>query len=275
MSSRRTLILVGAIVVGALAALLILKYVSGIENKANSDTQLTSVLVVVAPIKQGESADSMIEQKRIDIGQRRRIDLPDNAVTRVDDIKGQVAAIDLSAGEVVTSSKFSGSTANSASRSNVLDKGLVGITMSIDPTKGVAGLVQPGDFVNVLIPTSDIGGKVNGSAVLFQKVKVLAIGQDVGAPVAVDPNASTDTTKAKTISDQVTVAVSPESAQVFAEAGFAGTLPYLVLLRPDYQPRPMLPWSAPVSPGDLPGARGLTPYGGTAAGSEAAQATGR
>ena len=89
MSSRKTLILVGAIVVGAIAAMLILRYVGSIEDRANSDNQLVKVVVVAADIQKGERADSLIEEQRIVIGERRRADLPANHVTRVEDIKGQ------------------------------------------------------------------------------------------------------------------------------------------------------------------------------------------
>jgi len=277
-SSRRTLILVGAIVVGALAALLILRYVSAVEDKANSDTQLTPVVVVTGPVQQGELANSVIEQKRVDIGQRRRIDLPANAITRLDDIKGQVATIDMSPGEVITTSKFSGSTANTSSKSNVIEKGLVAVTMSVDPTKGVAGLVQPGDFVNVMVPlmgtslTGEVSATQIGSTTLFQKVKVLAIGQNLGTPVAADP-ANPDAAK-PVASDQVTLLVAPEAAGTIAWAGASSGGVYLVLVRPDYQPRPIAPWVAPTD-GQLPGAKGLTPYDGLPVGSEAAQAAGR
>lgn len=280
MSSRRTLILVGAIVVGALAALLILRYVSAVEDKANSDTQLTPVVVITGPVQQGELANSVIEQKRVDIGQRRRIDLPANAITRLDDIKGQVATIDMSAGEVITTSKFSGSTANTSSKSNVIEKGLVAVTMSVDPTKGVAGLVQPGDFVNVMIPLMappTIPGELSsvqiGSTTLFQKVKVLAIGQNLGAPVAADP-ANPDAAP-PVASDQVTLLVAPEAAGTIAWAGASSGGVYLVLVRPDYQPRPIAPWIAPTDTGLFPGTKGLTPYDGLPVGSEAAQAAGR
>ena len=45
MSTRRTLILVGALVVGAVAALLIFRYVGGIEERAQGETQMVSVVI--------------------------------------------------------------------------------------------------------------------------------------------------------------------------------------------------------------------------------------
>ena len=53
MSSRRTLILIAAIAVGALAAFAIFNYVGGIEDRANEDVQRVSVIRITQDIPQG------------------------------------------------------------------------------------------------------------------------------------------------------------------------------------------------------------------------------
>ena len=45
MSSRRTLILLGAIAVGVIAALLLFNYVQGIEDRANNNAKRVDVYV--------------------------------------------------------------------------------------------------------------------------------------------------------------------------------------------------------------------------------------
>ena len=286
MSSRRTLILVGAIVVGAIAALLILRYVGSIEDKANTDNQLVPVVVASGDIQAGETADALIEEKRIGTGDRRRVDLPANVVTRIEDIKGQSAAINLAAGEIITTTKFSGSGALNSSKSNVLESGNVAVTVSVDLQRSVAGLVQPGDFVNLMVdtkpvqatplptqnansetPTTVAGGDIPGAAYLFQKVKVLAIGRDVGTTVAApaaDGAAATPTTAPPT-SDLVTLQVPPEAAPLIAAASTKNIR--LVLVRPDYQPRPV-PNMFLEPDQALPGERGLSPYSGLPAGAD-------
>ncbi len=282
MSSRRTLILVGAIVVGAIAALLILQYVNGIEDKANTDNQLVPVVVATGDIKAGEPADGLIEELRIAEGSRRRVDLPSNAVGRVEDIKGQTAAIDLAAGEIITTSKFSGSGASSSSKSNVLEPGNVAITISVDQQRSVANLIQPGDFVNVmvgignkdfgpnaaanqLVPTEGADAEVaagedrTGAAYVFQKVKVLAIGRDVGTAVAAPAGEDVTATTAPPTSDLVTLQVPPETAPLISAV--ADKQIRLVLVRPDYQPRPAPGYIFGNEP-HFPGEYGLTPYDG-------------
>src|SRR6478752_5443630 len=49
-SSRRTLILIGAVVIGGLAAFLTLNYVKGVESESAEENQLVDVLVAKGPI---------------------------------------------------------------------------------------------------------------------------------------------------------------------------------------------------------------------------------
>ncbi len=283
MSSRRTLILVGAIAVGAIAALLILRYVSGIEDKANRDNQLVPVVVVQGGVAQGEKADGAITDGRLVIGERRSIDVPANAVTRLDDVKGQVATIELSEDEIVTTAKFAGSVGNSSSSSNSLAEGMTAVTLSFDSVKGVAGLVSPGDYVNILAALKPLDSAVQEqprmaeapmSQYVAQKVKVLAIGQNLGTPVAAGEGGE-DT--AAVSSDMVTFEVPPEVAPTLV--AFSTKELYLSLVRPDYQPRPVPPvgYLSPLVPMQetTPGSDGRTPYDGLPAGAAASAGVGR
>lgn len=273
MSSRRTLILVGAIVIGAIAALLILRYVGSIEDKANRDNQLVPVVVATGDIAKGEEADAAILTKRLDIGNRRKVDLPVNAVTRLDDIKGQRATIDLAAGEIITLSKFAGIN-DSSSRANALSPGNVAVTVALDSTRAVAGLIQPGDYVNILVDAavpnrvsetgavSDDPNRPIGTTYVFQKVKVLAVGSNLGGPASMPAGDTTGTTAPPATSDQITFEVPPEAATVIAATAQKNLR--LVLVRPDYQPRPIPAILIdPFQP--LPGEQGRTPYEGVPA----------
>jgi pilus assembly protein CpaB len=255
---------VGAIVVGAIAALLILRYVNGVEDRASNDTQMVPVVIATGDIAKGESADAAIAAGKVELGSRRRVDLPANAISRVEDIVGQTATIDLAAGEVITIPKFSGGSDLSSSKSNAISPGNVAVTVSFDATRGVAGLVQPGDYVNILVDTTSQGvdgnaaGGASGSSYVFQKVKVLALGSDLGTQVAASGDA-TATTAPPAASDLVTFEVPPEAASVIAAASQKSLR--LVLVRPDYQPHPIPAILVDPAKG-LPGEQGRTPYDG-------------
>ncbi len=107
-SSRRTLILIGAVVIGGLAAFLTMNYVKGVENENAAKNQLVDVLVAKGPIPKGTSADAALAAQQITVDKRRQADLPAQAVRRNAEIAEQVASVDLGGGEIITSNMFVG-----------------------------------------------------------------------------------------------------------------------------------------------------------------------
>ncbi len=270
MSSRRTLILIGAVVIGGLAAFLTMNYVRGVESENAASNQLVEVLVATGPIPKGANADEVIAAGRVALAERRRADLPAAVVRRNAEIAGQVAAVDLTGGEIITTSMFVADNQLSGSKGTSLDKGNVAITISVDEAAGVAGLIQPGDSINILaeVAPAETGegagtglrnegggyGLATPSVFAFQDVKVLAVGQSLGAPVA-----STDGTEPTAPtgggSGLITVQLPPGQAALLA--GVRNSNLYLTLNRPDYEPVPV-PFQ-PIVPG-LPGEQGESPY---------------
>lgn len=282
------MILIGAVVVGALAAFLTLSYVRGVENKSDEDAQMVAVVIAAGPIAKGSTADSAIAAKQLTIEKRRRDELPANPVRRYADIMGQVAAVDLGGGEVITTSMFVSPTALTGSNAAGLDKGNVAITITVDQAAGVAGLVKPGDNINILANYCAVGAQAAGggggtqnacplqranggtgevtlgtpASYLFQGVKVMAVGQQLGSPVAASstPAAGGDATTPETTappaqSPLITVQLPPQQAQVLASLRDANL--YLTLNRPDYTPVPM-PFTNSLP--QLPGEAGTALY---------------
>lgn len=282
MSSRRTLILIGAVVIGGLAAFLTLNYVRGVENESAEQNQLVEVLVATGPVAKGTSADDAMTTKLIAPAKRRRADLPAAVVTRNAEIAGQVAAVDLSGGEIISSTMFVAETDMSGSKGTSLDKGNVAISFSVDQAAGVAGLVQPGDSINILArgsapaaaaegegEASEGGLSNNGGqwqlgsprVYVFQDVKVLAVGQNLGEPVAAGAEGEAEAAPADNAgAGLITVQLPPDQAALLAGVLDSGL--YLTLNRPDYEPVPV-PF-APIVP--LPGELGLSPYPSNGAG---------
>ena len=266
MSSRRTLILIGAVVIGALAAFLTLNYVRGVESENAEENQLVEVLVAAQEIPEGTSADEALDITAVAPAERRRADLPVGAVTRPAEIQGQVSTVDLQGGEIITTSMFASESDTSGSKAVSLDEGNVAITISVDEAAGVANLIQPGDSINILArvepgedaeESAEAGlGSVGGgyglsipSVYAFQAVNVLAVGQSLGEPVAEGEEAPQGG------SGMITVQLPPAEAAVLA--GIRDASLYLTLNRPDYEPVPV-PFS-PVVPA-LPGELGVSPY---------------
>lgn len=275
-SSRRTLILIGAIVIGGLAAFLTLNYVRGVENENAEKNQLVEVLVAKGPINKGTSADAALAADQISVDRRRRADLPQDVVTRDAEIADQVAAVNLGGGEIITSNMFVADKDLSGSKATSLDKGNVAVTISVEQAAGVAGLIQPGDLINIMATVSTDDGDVaskrpveapaNGfelkspAVMAFQNVKVLAIGQSLGEPVAKSEGEDAPAAAPTAFSGLITVQVPPADAVLLASIRSSAL--YLTLNRPDYEPVPLpyFNW-VQIFSGEL----GVTPYDAAAA----------
>lgn len=266
------MILIGALLLGGLAAFLTLNYVRGVENRVDEDSELVPVVVASAPVAQGAQASAAIAEGGLTVSERARKDVPANVVQRLADVEGQVAVIDLSGGEVVTSTMFAGIQDLTGSRSAGLDPGNVAITVNVDSASVSGGLIQPGDLVNLLVRFGnyDAGGTGAGAqndegeqtlgvgpggvvipkpaGYAFQAVKVFAVGTDAGTAVAKEETPEGEPAVAQNLSTFLTVQMPPEEAGLLASVRDAEL--YAVLVPPDYEIRPLeVQGNVPALPG--------------------------
>jgi len=302
-SSRRTLILIAAIVIGALAAFLVYGYVNGVQDKAYDDAARLDVYVVKQTIQKGTYGEEATASKQIVKDQIPKKFYPPNAIKDPADIGGKVAVNDLAVNQVVTTDMFADPATVSSSFSDRLEKindeDQVAITISVDQIHGVAGLLQPGDYVNVmatdLCSTDKNGGGGDSGAsaddpcagldkilfgkqarYVFQKVQILAIDKtpvaQAGEVNATQEDQSSSSSDSSSTGDQtitnsglLTLIMPARAAQYVASLDPSQI--YLTLVSRDYKPRAQTPID-PKAP--LPAEDGsvLTPYGPDGAGSE-------
>ncbi|WP_421119471.1 Flp pilus assembly protein CpaB [Aquihabitans daechungensis] len=284
MSQRRTLILIAAIAIGALASFLVWNYVGGIQDQAYNDAERVKVFLVKAPIPRGTSGQvaqaSIVEES---IPKKFK---PANAIVSLDDISGRVAKGDLVANQVVVADMFVEASDPEAAVSfadnliKIQNKDQTTFTMNVDAIRGVNGLIVPGDYVNVMVTnfSESIGGAPDdaeggGGTVsaeqarfLYQKVQVLAVDYltvgdaNAAAASAEAPAEGGEAAAAPSAPVQkgmVTLIVPTEAAQVLLSVP-AGNL-YLTLVSKDYEPKPTGEIDVTTLPSDNP--KILTPYG--------------
>jgi pilus assembly protein CpaB len=102
-----------------------------------------------------------------------------------------------------------------ATLSSMLDPGKRAVTVRVDDVRGVAGFIQPGDRVDVVLIRTEAESRSNESSsdVILQSAKVLAIDQVTG-----------ERTEQPTIAKAVTLEVNPEDAQKILLATNIGRL---------------------------------------------------
>jgi len=266
LSSRRTLILIGAIVLGIVAALLLFNYVRGIEDRANDNARRVDVFTAKQDIVRGTPAETATGDGAIGEGQIPQEYKPASAITTTDEIARKVALFDIPANSVIVRGMFVDPAQTQISfRQRLKNPDHVAITVSVDQVRGVAGFLVPGDEVNIMVfqegggeaEAGDTAVFTSTARYLYQKVQILAVGQNT----LLAPGEQTATADAAAASGSglITFNVPPIAAQYIASAQNGGGM-YLSLVADDYQPRPLPPLDPAFA--TLPGESGeLTPYG--------------
>lgn len=231
MGARRTVIVVGALLVAAVAAFANYAYLQSVQDRANDGAKLVRVFIVAKNIDKGVLGQQAVDARLVRPGEIPRKFRPGSAITGTDSIKDKIALTALSAGQVVVNEMFVKPIEAHESFSRAIKAGHVAITISVSDIQGVAGLLVPGDLVNILAKDGP------NERFLFQNVKVIAIGT-TAAPRVGETQAATNPG-----SNLITFEVPPQAAAKIALA----TGIYLTLVPPDNQAQPV----GPVGPGDL------------------------
>jgi Flp pilus assembly protein CpaB len=164
----------------------------------------------------------MIVAKQVPVSVR-----PPSAITDLTTIKGKVAKTDLAVGQIVVPGMFVDQTQASSTWTERLPVDRVAVQVSLDQTRGLVGMLQPGDHVTVLMTVpckqeaiiqhklddeSFCKGQEDGRLVrhLYSNVEVLNIGSGFAAPVA---SSDGKTAAAPIASPIVTFSVPLEAAR--------------------------------------------------------------
>ena len=253
------MILIAAIAVGCIAAFVVLKYVSGIEDRANRDAERVPVLVVRADIAQGTPGESAVEQNWIVEDEIAQEFLPASRITDFDQISGKVALNNLAANQVLVEGMFvDPATAQLSGLTQRLEGDHVAYTISVDDISGVAGLLVPGDLVDMFVSTSEgtpeavegqeatteseTQGIFGGNArLLYHQVRILAIGQQTaptpGEQAAAEGTEEEAAAEAPASGGLLTLDLPLDAVQLIASVP-PGAIK-LALTGPDYQARPI------------------------------------
>jgi pilus assembly protein CpaB len=196
------LILLFALVMGAVAAFLARAYV---EGQSHASIPHATLVVAAAPLGFGTeiTGNNVVEIPWL--GEA----LPDGAFqSKQELLKGEARRVlaTIERNEPVLQTKITGP-GQRVSLANKLAEGKRAVTVRVDDVRGVAGFIMPDDRVDVVLIRPESGPTGNNSTyseILLQYVKVLAIDQLI--------NERRDQTQAW-VAKAVTLEVSPEQAQ--------------------------------------------------------------
>ena len=210
------------------------------QQPVTKQAQVKDVTIVTAKTSIPER--TLIKEEMLSLKTMPSDKAPNASFMRTTDLVGRPTRVAIAPGEVITSQKVFAS---------ILDMGLSGrippecraITVSISDVTGVAGFAQPGDYVDMMLVSSQVENNKVVSEMILQNVLLLAINKVVenpdSAPAqnnAKGQNQKT-TTQPKVVNNPAlaTVALVPEDALKLAAKSQLGQI-YLIL-RP-YRPAP-------------------------------------
>lgn len=209
MNSRRVLLYVGlALAFGT--GFLLLNYLTRVGS---TSTGVAMRAVVVAGREIPARAKITSDMLRVETRAANQID--SDAVSDTRSVDGDVSLITIPPGSIVTRSKIM--TASALSIPMRLSHGLRAVSIPIDRVKGVSGLVQPGDRVDVIAVSPRAGNAIPKATTILRGMLVLALGSEIETASATpSPDNQNGTT--------VTLAVTPQQANLLTLADVYATL---------------------------------------------------
>jgi pilus assembly protein CpaB len=242
MNTRRTTLIV-AIVLAIGTGWLTLNYLSNLQRQANGNSAPRTIVVAREDIP----ARVPITAEMLEEVSRPASAIEPDAIVDPKNAIGALALITIPAGSSITESKIGHPT--DVGLPVQLKPGMRAVSIMIDKVKGVSGLIEPGDFVDVIAVLPKVGTKPPPASAILRGIRVLAMGDTMEYTSATpSPTEAASTT--------VTLEVTPKQADLLDMADLNTVL--RLALRSPREPLNSLPTEAIAWP-ELPPASAPAP----------------
>lgn len=216
-----------AAVVAALGAILVFVYVQGADDRAAQKFETVDVLRATVQIERGESiqdalANGKIAKQAVPADQR----LP-TALLDISGLKDSVALTTIYPGEQIIPERFGAPATASAETDLQIPEGQLAISINLTDTARVAGFVNPGSEVALILNgTTPLGQQF--TRVLLPRVTVIAVGSTT--PISTTTtDASGESTTEQLPKTLMTLGVDTEQALRVKFAESSGELSFALL----------------------------------------------
>jgi pilus assembly protein CpaB len=242
----RALVVVLALIMATVATAGVFLYARGVREEAKTSGETVSVVVSKIDIPPSTDLNVPIKDGDFKVVQVPKTVLVNGAVTSIDQLRDQNNSQEILANEQIPLARISGGVSGVLS----IPDGMEALTVSLDASRGVAGVIQPGDEVVIYttfrdIPHASTGKKAETTStqtvVLVPEARILA----TYTPVSGSSFGSSETEQAAQAlpgSLAVTVALTPADAQRFVFAMENGSM-WFGLLPPKASGTPSSPIS--------------------------------
>jgi len=229
MSSRITIIAIAVVFAGA-ATLSVFLYARGLQENAETSTDTVGVVVVTQDIPSGTELDGLLAGGALEIQQVPADLVVSNAVTDLNELKGESTASPILAGEQVSSTRLVGSQDLPGGVLSI-PKGMQGMTVALESQRVIGGnVLAAGDHVAIhaTFPNE------KHTVVISSDAQVLRVFS------AAAGTATGSTTTQSGSGNNVTLALDPEEVQKLVFGQDLGKI-YFSIIPPGEEGRPLEP----------------------------------
>jgi pilus assembly protein CpaB len=205
MNTRRMTLLL-AILLAIATGWLTLNYVNGLKRSelANNGAPRTVVIAAVDIPARTTIAPNMLQQRTLPSSA-----VEPDAIEQPSQAAGQLSLITIPAGSQLAASKIGHP--QDVGLPVRLQPGKRAVSISIDKVKGISGMLEPGDRVDIIAIPPRSGNDLPQAATILRGIRVLAVGGTL-------ENASATPSPEEANSTTVTLEVTPHQADLLAAA---------------------------------------------------------
>jgi pilus assembly protein CpaB len=214
--NRNRLLLIGVVALVLAAFVSYLVYLNLQSRTSGNMPPGVPVVVAANDIPLG----ARLEEKDLRLARIQQDDVPVGSFHDKSQIAGRGVVVPIAKGDFILRSKVAGENAGSGLPS-LIPPGMRAVSVRVNEVVGVAGFVQPGTRVDVLVTGSPLGGGEEQTTTVLKNVAVIAAGQKL------ERNYSGEAL----VSPVITLVLSPDDAQRLTLASNQGRI-QLVLRNP-------------------------------------------
>jgi pilus assembly protein CpaB len=226
--TRRTIILLIAVLLAALGALMVWLYVRNVQAGVAAEEKPTPVLVAQTPIAAGTTGAAAQEAAAFTTIEVPAYAVAEGALNSPESILNQVALVPIATGEQILSSKFG---TPGQQESFTIPEGKLAASVALGDPQRVAGFIKPASDVAVFVTLTAEADGLEGqlqTRVVLPRIEVLAVGQSTVQSITTTNQGGEEQTE-QIPAAILTLALSQEEAQKIIFAQSEGQL-YLGLL---------------------------------------------
>jgi pilus assembly protein CpaB len=170
---RTKVVLALAIVMGAVTTVLFYQYISQYRLESAVNEAFVEVVTAKEPIAKNEK----ITGSKLVVSRVPELGVHANALRDPSLAEGKLANSDIAAGEVILSHHLSDVKEEALFVSRKIKEGYRAVTIGGNIVQTVGNLIEPEDYVDVIISKKEKGSEEMETELLLEKVRVLAVGR--------------------------------------------------------------------------------------------------